>query len=258
MSHVPVDEEGGTIAMQESLEKTLDDYVGLQIEIDVPDVVGLETVTEGDRRNNFENMCDSMDVRPRAVKWHDSKPVTILSTFHNPKETTLVKRNNRNDSTIPVFCPKAIAEYNIIMGGDDHFDQRRECYTFGRRSVKWWHRLFYFLIDLGIVNAYIMWSHNKRGTYQLIFRLRLSQQLVARFSSRKKRGRPVFFSRNKRGVTGVPDDVHLQEVGKHLPVETNSKRRCQKCSSKQMEKRTKIVCGSCQVPPEKSLVFKIS
>jgi hypothetical protein len=25
-----------------------------------------------------------------------------------------------------------------------------------------------------------------------------------------------------------------------------------------MEKRTKIVCGSCQVPPEKSLVFKIS
>lgn len=42
--------------------------------------------------------------------------------------------------------------YNNIMGGVDSFDQFRERYAIGRRSVKWWHRNFYFLIDLAIVN----------------------------------------------------------------------------------------------------------
>jgi hypothetical protein len=88
-----------------------------------------------------------------AVKWQDSKPVTVLSTLKNPKETTVVKRKNRDGSTSPVFCPKAIAGCNMIMGGVDRFDQRRERYATGRKSVKWWHRLFYFLIDMATVNA---------------------------------------------------------------------------------------------------------
>lgn len=53
-----------------------------------------------------------------------------------------------------MVCPLAIPEYNKIMGGVDRFDQLRE----RRRSVKWWHRIMYWLIELAIVNAYIMFN----------------------------------------------------------------------------------------------------
>ena len=59
------------------------------------------------------------------------------------------------------------------MGGVDHFDQRRERYAIGRRSLKWWHRLFYSLIDLAIVLLY--------GTaikVVIVIRLALARQLA--------------------------------------------------------------------------------
>jgi len=65
------------------------------------------------------------------------------------------------------------------MGGADLFDQRRERYAIGRRSLKWWHRLLYFLIDLAIVNSFIMWNCNSGGhRNQLSFRLFLVRQLT--------------------------------------------------------------------------------
>jgi len=57
------------------------------------------------------------------------------------------------------------------MGGVDRFDQRRERYAIGMRSIKWWHRLLYFLIDLAIVNGFIKWNCNNGGQRdQLSFR----------------------------------------------------------------------------------------
>jgi hypothetical protein len=57
-----------------------------------------------------------------AIKWQDNKPVTVLSTYHNPKQVTSVKRKNRDGTSSIIPCPAAVAEYNSIMGGVDHFD----------------------------------------------------------------------------------------------------------------------------------------
>jgi hypothetical protein len=84
-----------------------------------------------------------------ATKWQDSKPVTIISTAANPKTTKLISRKNKDGSKSKVYCPEAVEIYNSIMG---------------RRSTKWWHRIFYYLLDLAIVNAYtIMNVVKKRG-----------------------------------------------------------------------------------------------
>ncbi|XP_046986124.1 piggyBac transposable element-derived protein 4-like [Schistocerca americana] len=157
-----------------------------------------------------------------AVKWQDSKPVRILSNYHNPKHVTTVLRRNKDGSRSEVFCPLAVAEYNKIMGGVDRFDQLRERYAVGRRSWKWWHRLFFFLVDLAVVNSYVMWKLQKTEADQLTFRLHLARQLISGFSSRKRRGRPVHFQTPKRGVSGVPDEVRLEEVGTHFPTKVFS------------------------------------
>lgn len=188
-----------------------------------------------------------------AVKWQDSKPVTLLTTAVSPKDVTTVKRKNKDGSRETVYCPNVVDLYNRYMGGVDKFDQKKERYAIGRRSVKWWHRIFYFLIDLAIVNSYILYQISRRSQGdQLSYRLSLARQLINGFKSRKRRGKPVVFLANKKLV---PEEVRLSEVGSHFP-EKGSYRRCRICSTKANEKRTAYTCSQCKVPICVPLCFK--
>lgn len=182
-----------------------------------------------------------------AIKWMDNKAVTLLTTAHNPAFMTSVHRTKKDGTKAEVPCPKAVAVYNDVMGGVDRFDQRKERYQIGRRSVKWWHRIFYFLLDLGIINSFILWQVNKRNRNldQLTFRIALARQLIDGYSSRKRKGRPASFQAKK---CAVPDDVRLASVGNHMPKMVSNYRRCRKCSTKGKEKRTRCICAECDVP----------
>ena len=184
-----------------------------------------------------------------AIKWQDKRPVTMLSTGYSPSETVQTQRTNKDGTKSSFSCPTAVAKYNEIMGGVDQFDQLRGCYAIGRRSVKWWHRIFFYLIDLAVVNSFILWrlSKNSDQTYdQLSFRLRLARQLIGDFSSRKRRGPPaVAFLAHKQKV---PDDVRTVGVGVHMPTTGPTFRRCRLCSTAAHEKRTRYVCLACNVP----------
>ncbi|GFX23599.1 piggyBac transposable element-derived protein 4 [Trichonephila clavipes] len=92
------------------------------------------------------------------------------------------------------------------MGGVDRFDQRKEIYQI-RRSVKGWHRIFYLLVDLTIINSFIRWK-----------------------------GGPASFQAKK---WVVPDDVSVASVGNHMPKMVSNYRQCRKCSRKGQEKRTR-------------------
>jgi len=148
-----------------------------------------------------------------AVKLMDNKEVTMLSTCCYPKETTEVKRCAKDGTQIVIPCPLVVSKYNLIMGGVDRFDQLRERYAVSRSfaTIKWWHCILYWLIDLAIVNAFIMFQVNKTDSStvrpdQLRFRLLLARQLTKGYERKPKRGRPVSFLANKRTV---PDDVRL-------------------------------------------------
>lgn len=43
------------------------------------------------------------------------------------------------------------------MGGVDHADRLRALYDIDRKSRKWWHRLFFGLIDIMFVNSYVVY-----------------------------------------------------------------------------------------------------
>ena len=50
-----------------------------------------------------------------------------------------------------------IIEYNDGMGGTDLFDFFRGAFTTQRRSRKWWHSLFYFVLDSSAHNGHVIW-----------------------------------------------------------------------------------------------------
>jgi hypothetical protein len=74
---------------------------------------------------------------------------------------------------------------------DVFFSHHQSYYSLGRRAKKWWPRLAWFLIDIGIVNAHILYvKHTEISINQRQFRKQLMRELVASFTARKKRGRP--------------------------------------------------------------------
>lgn len=81
-----------------------------------------------------------------AIKWFDTKEVAILTTAHQPLDTMLVKRIQKDGSRVDILCPKAIASYTISMGGVDLFDHFRSSYPISRKSRKYWMRLFFFFV----------------------------------------------------------------------------------------------------------------
>ena len=120
--------------------------------------------------------------------WKDKKPVYFLSSQSEPVGNDTVGRRQRN-GTVVIQVPRApvVKTYNNNMGGVDLINQMRGYYMAGRKSKKWWCCLMWFLVDVTIVNAYILEKpspHHRSGT-QLAFRLDLVQLLIRNFSARR-------------------------------------------------------------------------
>ncbi|GBP34217.1 PiggyBac transposable element-derived protein 3 [Eumeta japonica] len=108
-------------------------------------------MTRGDTDYRFSDM----DIG--YWKWKDNKMVHFVSNFHGTEETT-VSRTEKNGSKSAVTCPQTVKDYNAFMGGVDTADRLRALYCVDRKSPKWWHRLFWGVLDIAFVNAFVI--HN--------------------------------------------------------------------------------------------------
>ena len=96
--------------------------------------------------------------RMAACVWFDSFPVFLLSTSSDPLcngSTTMRWVNGRHEEfpTSPIQ-----KEYQEMMRGMDVVDQCRVGYTAQIMSHKWWHRLFFFILDSSFGNAYVLYK----------------------------------------------------------------------------------------------------
>jgi hypothetical protein len=97
-----------------------------------------------------------------CVMWKDKRPVLLNSTHARPIQPpcerliiTVPRRNGsvrENIQTSPILL-----EYTTDMRGVDVADQLRASYSCQVWSHKWWHRIFFFLLDMTIVNMYIVY-----------------------------------------------------------------------------------------------------
>ncbi|KAH8031404.1 hypothetical protein HPB51_017176 [Rhipicephalus microplus] len=151
----------------------------------------------------------------------------MLSNFHDPSEVVEVNRTLSNGAKVGVTCPKVVSDYNKFMGGVDRFDQKRNAYMCDHRSKKGWYRLFYYLLDAAVVNAFIQHCHFTPNEY-LWFRLALGRELISGQSFRKKTAIPAF-QHKKRGrqsgqkMVGVPGEIRFHK-GDHHPVKTTGRK----------------------------------
>jgi len=62
------------------------------------------------------------------------------------------------DEHVDAIKPSIVADYNRHMGHVDNTDRVANSYAASRRTWKWTKKLFFHLLDLAIVNSYIILS----------------------------------------------------------------------------------------------------
>jgi hypothetical protein len=94
----------------------------------------------------------------KCVQWYDNKVVTLLSTFAGSQPLRKVQRFFKTDNTRKEMnCPNIVQVYNKHMGGMDLLDSLLGLYRIHIRSKKWYHRLFFHMLDVIISNAWLLY-----------------------------------------------------------------------------------------------------
>jgi hypothetical protein len=99
-----------------------------------------------------------------CIMWKDKRPVILISTHAVPVQppcthpNLLVTIPCRNGAMRDAVHTSPIHyEYTTYMRRVDVADQLRTSYSCQTRSHKWWHRVFFFLINTTVVNMYIIY-----------------------------------------------------------------------------------------------------
>lgn len=91
-----------------------------------------------------------------------------MSTIHGASVKVVHKRPKGGRDREPIPCPSAILEYNQYMNPVDLADQHLSYHSLTvRKTIKWWKKLFWRLIDTAILNSSIVSapiSHTKAFT----------------------------------------------------------------------------------------------
>ena len=92
-----------------------------------------------------------------AVVWQDK--CVVLSTNSDPRnDGSVTRKTGKGKEEIEIACTQAVINYTKHMGGVDVSDQKREYYGFGRSSKKWWKFILHFVINLCLVNSFILYD----------------------------------------------------------------------------------------------------
>ena len=126
-----------------------------------------------------------------AVHWKDKRDVFALTTIYG----------NVVGDDIP-HKAELICEYNKYIGGADHNDQLMVYFAIGRKTLKWWKRVFWRLPEIALVNSHLLHKlkPGNESVTQKHFRLNLCHSLV----------QPLFTLRENPGARVVGGLVALQ------------------------------------------------
>ena len=97
-----------------------------------------------------------------ALKWFEKRSVYMLTTIHDAVLVDTGKVTLENEK---VWKPEAVHDYVKFMRAVDLGDQMMSYNNILRRSHKWWRKLFIHLLNMALLNAYIL--HSKYGNKKI-------------------------------------------------------------------------------------------
>lgn len=134
-----------------------------------------------------------------CVVWKDEKHVLLISTHMEPVQApcispTLVASVPLRNGAIreSIHTSPMHLEYTTRMPG---VDELRASYLCQTRSKKWWHQIWFFLLDTTVVNMYILYlghfrqfQHVRKPMTHLQFKCELCEAFLCNWRGRHDDG----------------------------------------------------------------------
>ena len=139
--------------------------------------------------------------------------------------------------------PEVVHEYNHHMNGVDKMDQMMAYYGFERKSIKWWRKVFFWMVEVAVNNAHVLYksyTSNSRKMSLKDFRRELAIQLCQGVVQEDSLG----YQRM---------DQSLERLrGRHFPDQGKKRRDCRVCSDRCSvggRALVKTFCNTCSEKP---------
>ncbi|KOB65098.1 putative piggybac transposable element-derived, partial [Operophtera brumata] len=171
---------------------------------------------------------DNTDIS--VTTWYDTRIVNVSSTYVGSKPMMEVRRyNNKEKDYQSVPCPKAVTTYNRHKTGADLLDALLGYYRIQIRSKKMYHRIFFHMIDMITVNAWLLYRRRNDDVANTWLPLCEFKVAVAEALNMASKPSPCQISSNflenaiqekkARGAFAIMPsrDVRLDQLD-HLPV----------------------------------------
>ena len=127
------------------------------------------------------------------------------------------------------------------MGGVDKADQYSSYYSFTKKSVKWWRKLMFWLLEVGIVNSYIVYRCTvEKPLSSVNYRRQIILVLCENLPTTNI---------NRQRMRSSREDVQFQ--GRHYVERRERRRSCKVCSNPRQNERhnTLYYCKTCPTHP---------
>lgn len=114
-----------------------------------------------------------------ALKWKDQRDVYMLTSQHEHEIITLpnVDRITKERQRKPLF----VVGYNEKMGAVGRSDMLISSINCMRRSIKWYKKLFFHILDIYILNSHaLLLTQNEKNIRLATFHLNLGRQILQR------------------------------------------------------------------------------
>lgn len=161
-----------------------------------------------------------------------NKSVTLLSTMHHEAKVSEDKERK----------PEIILYYNQTKGGVDTTDKLAATYSCKRGTRRWPVCLFYNMIDLAAINAFVLFMHVNSSYHQKkLFKRRIFLKELGKMLTEPHRN-----ARMKKNIPITIKKKLLVVAGDSSKNISSPKRgRCKECGPKR-DRKTLTRCAVCQ------------
>lgn len=178
-------------------------------------------------------------------KWKDKRDVLSISTAHVPQ---LVEVQNKFKKKITK--PLDIVKYNENMSGIDRADQMISYYSCPSKTVRWYKKVIFHLLDIAMWNSFYIYKHNLEKKPSFIsFRKEVLRDLL--WIEGKKDGREFVAKvavRTKRRLTRMNEkENHILEEIPRPEKSTRTGKFYKRCRQYSLEKNRKETAWQCNI-----------
>lgn len=177
-----------------------------------------------------------------ALKWQSKHEVWMLSTSHSAEYRNSRKINYRTGEVVQK--PTCILDYNKSMEMVSETNRIISAVACTRRTLKWYKRLFFHLLDLSVWNSYCLYKFKTKKVLPMSkFHLALITELLQTYP------------RSMETASSVRSESLLRLTERHFPTlyksdkanRKNPLRRCVVCAKLDKRRCSRYCCKQCNV-----------